>query len=135
MEKLMWELYEDYEEQMKMEEPFELAVEFLSQFPAPPQPMVQPVFPAQTVQPAVPAQPLPSVLAAQIPPHMAHLFPPGVAPVSPQITDRAVAKLAYVESASRSDVLTMDYRLSGSWQPNGAVGVMFLMLRQGWTKE
>jgi hypothetical protein len=136
LEKLMWGLYEEYEEQMKLEDPFEVAMEFVSQFPSPPQPpAVQPIPPPQALQPVPEVQPAQAPQAAQIPPHLAHLFPGGGAQFGPQITKPAVAKLAYVESSKRTDVLTMDYKLSGAWQPNGAVNVMLLLLRQGWGKE
>jgi Serine dehydrogenase proteinase len=136
LEKLMWGLYEEYEEQMKLEDPFEVAMEFVSQFPSPPQPpAVQPIPPPQALQPVPEVQPAQAPQAAQIPPHLAHLFPGGGSQFGPQITKPAVAKLAYVESSKRTDVLTMDYKLSGAWQPNGAVNVMLLLLRQGWGKE
>lgn len=38
LEKLMWSLYLDYEAEMKMEEPFDVASEFVAQHPTPPPP-------------------------------------------------------------------------------------------------
>jgi hypothetical protein len=157
MEGLMWELYEDYENEMKLEEPFDMAMEFLGQFPTPPQPptfqpptaiqIVQPVqpFPAapaapvaladQPVELPLASDPSPPPQASQIPPQFAQFLQGQAAPPVPQITNVAVAKVAYVESTERSDALTLDYQLSGNWQPNGAVQVMLLILRQGWVKE
>jgi hypothetical protein len=137
LERLMWNLYELYEQEMKLEEPFDVAMEFLSQYPSPPQaasaaPPMAAVPPAQLPPPAQPAQPAPT---AQIPPHLQQFFPNPPAPPTPQITDRKSANLAYVESGRRTDVFIMDYQLSGLWQPNGAVGVTLLIQGKGWRRE
>jgi Serine dehydrogenase proteinase len=110
VEKLMWSLYLDYEVEMKMEEPFDAAAEFVAQ------------------QPATPAHP------AGTPPQ-----------AGGAITPIAKAKLAYIESTARTDVLTMEYKLSGlpqvllgpagAMQIPGATQVHTVLQRRGWGTE
>jgi len=102
LEKLMWSLYLDYEAEMKMEEPFDAASEFVAQHPAAPA--------------------------------------PGGALTAP-----SKAKLAFIESTARTDVWTMEYKLSGQPQvvmgPTGpiavagAVQVSQVLQRRGWEIE
>ena len=60
----------------------------------------------------------------------------------PTMTDGATsetglktAKLAYIESENRSDLLSLDYVLSGVKEKGGAYQVQFLPRRRSWTKE
>jgi len=92
VEKLMWQLYADYEMEIKMEEPFNHAMEFVKHFP-------------------------------------------NLAIGASAITPPAVAKLAYIESANRTDVATFEYVVSGVKQPNGATQATMITSRQGWVKE
>jgi hypothetical protein len=102
VEKLMWSLYLDYEAEMKMEEPFDAAAEFVAQVPNPPQ-------------------------------------------QGGTLTPLATAKLAFIESTAHTDVLTMDYKLSGQAQTlmtqigpvqvAGAVQVNMINQRKGWIVE
>ena len=92
IEKLMWQLYTDYETEIKMEEPFSPPMEFVKQFP-------------------------------------------NLAPGTSDTTPLATAKLAYIESANRTDVNTWGYVISGAKQPNGVTQVTPITSGQGWTKE
>jgi hypothetical protein len=99
LEKLMWSLYVDYESEMKMEEPFDAASEFVAQHPAAP-------------------------------------------PAGGALTAVVKAKLAFIESTARTDVWTMEYKLSGQPQvvmgPTGpipvagGVQVSQVLQRRGW---
>src|SRR2546425_8662823 len=98
----MWSLYLDYEAEIKMEEPFDAASEFVAQHPDAP--------------------------------------PPGGV-----LTPVTKAKLAFIESTARTDVWTMEYKLSGQPQvvigPTGpvavagAVQVSQVLQRRGWGTE
>lgn len=88
----MWDLYLDYEVEMKMDEAFQAAQEFIAQFPK-------------------------------------------LAPGTPSIANPTTAKIAYIESLSRTDVVTVDYELSGSRAANGVTTVNMITLRQGWAAE
>lgn len=113
LEKLMWSLYLDYEAEIKMEEPFDPASEFVAWQAAQP-------------QPAPPAGGGPQ--------------PPAAA-----VTPGTKAKLAYVESTAKTDVLTMEYKLSGqpqvvaspvgAMQIPGAMQVHTVLQRRGWEVE
>jgi hypothetical protein len=92
VEDLMWRLYLHYEQEIKMEEPFQPAMEFVSQ-----------------VQ-----QPSSNAL---------------------NVTNAETAKLAFVESLQRTDVLSIDYQLSGIPQPDGSTRVNMIARRQGWVTE
>ena len=92
VEKLMWQLYLDYEAEIKMEEPFQPAMEFVTKNPT-----------------------LPLGTGA--------------------ITDVETAKLAFMESAERTDVLSIDYQISGMQNPDGSTQVNVLFRRQGWVQE
>jgi len=92
VEDLMWRLYQEYEAETKMEQPFQLAMEFVSQFP-------------------------------------------NLAPGGSAITPTATAKLAFIESTSRTDVHGIDYQLVGQKAPNGTTNVTMINNRQGWTIE
>ena len=102
VEKLMWSLYIDYEAEIKMEEPFNAASEFVAQIP-------------------------------------------DVPPAGGVCTPVTKTKLAVIESSAKTDVLTMEYKLSG--QPQimmgpagpipvaGSVQVMQVLQRRGWENE
>jgi hypothetical protein len=102
VEKLMWSLYLDYEAEMKMEEPFNVASEFVASHPA--------------------------------------ALPPGGA-----FTPLSKAKLAFIESSAKTDVLTMEYKLAGQQQmvlgpagPTavaGGVQVAVVLQSRGWGTE
>jgi hypothetical protein len=102
LEKLMWSLYLDYEAEIKMEEPFDVASEFVAQHQAAP-------------------------------------------PAGGVLTPVTKAKLAFIESTARTDVWTMEYKLSGQPQvvmgPTGpvavagAVQVSQVVQRRGWETE
>lgn len=92
VEELMWQLYLDYEQEGKMEEPFQPATEFVAKFPA-------------------------LGLGASA------------------LTNIETAKLGFVESVNRTDVLTLDYQISGTQQPDGSTQVNVLILRRGWVQE
>ena len=95
VEDLMWQLYLDYEAEIKMETPFQMAMEFTTKHPG--------------------------GIGGKATPH----------------TATETAKLAFVESAERTDVLSIDYQLSG--QPHatiaGGVQVNLFIRRQGWQTE
>jgi hypothetical protein len=120
LEKLMWSLYLDYEAEMKMEEPFDAASEFIAQQPAATSPQQTGGAPQQ-VAGAIAQQPAGTV------------------------TPVAKAKLAYVESTARTDVLTMEYKLSGQpqvmvgpigpMQIPGAMQVHTVLQGRGWGTE
>jgi hypothetical protein len=102
IEKLMWDLYLDYEAEMKMEQPFDAPSEFVAQNP-------------------------------------------GVPPAGGILTQPIKAKLAYIESTAKTDVFTMEYRLSGQPQlvmgPTGptpvagGVQVSTVVQARGWETE
>lgn len=92
VEDLIWKLYLDYELEMKLDEPFNIALELLKTLPNP--------------------------AAGQV-----------------VLTSPAVAKVVYVESASRTDVHRLEYRISGQKQPNGATNATLIIEKQGWTTE
>jgi len=92
VEETMWRLYLDYEAEIKMEERFQPAMEFVAQFP--------------TLQPN-----------------------------QANITPVTTAKLAFIESKIRTDVLSVDYELSGRKDNNGITNVVTIYRRQGWTTE
>lgn len=45
------------------------------------------------------------------------------------------AKMAYIESESTSDVLELQYQVTGTISDNGAINCNLLVLKQRWTKE
>ncbi len=91
IEDQMWNLYLEYEREIRMEEPFQPALEFAAQFPNPAAPVTAPL---------------------------------------------ATAKLGYIESKNRTDVLSLDYQLRGQQHPaTGGVQVSTIQLRQGWQTE
>ncbi len=102
LEKLMWSLYLDYEAEIKMEEPFEAASEFVAQHPDAP-------------------------------------------PAEGACTPLTTVKLAFIESTAKTDVFTMEYKLSGRPQimmgPTGpmpvagSVQVNMVLQRRGWGTE
>ncbi len=94
IEESMWNLYLQYEEEMRMEEPFQIAQEFLA-------------YVATLTAPPAP----PAVVA----------------------TPAATLKVAYVESATRTDVSSFDYQLIGQAQP--ATQVQMIQTRIGWQTE
>jgi len=127
LEKLMWSLYLDYEAEMKMEEPFDPASQFVSQSaPAAQQPISSP-------PQAAGAPPQPPVTAAQ---------PAGAGSAVTPVTK---AKVAFIESTARTDVFTIEYKLSGQPQvvmgpvgPRqipGAMQVDVVLQRRGWEIE
>jgi hypothetical protein len=92
VEELMWNLFVEYEAEMKLNQPFNPALEFLAYFPTLPvgQPMISPL---------------------------------------------ATLKTAYIESEKQSNVLTMDYQISGVRNPTGETMVRLLIQREGWGVE
>ena len=94
IEESMWNLYLQYEEEMRMEEPFQIAQEFLA--------------------------------------YLATLSAP---PAPPAVVTRPTAtlKVAYVESASRTDVSSFDYQLMGQALP--VTQVQMIQTRIGWQIE
>ncbi len=102
VEKLMWSLYLDYEAEIKMEEPFNSATEFVAEYPDAP-------------------------------------------PAGGVCTPVTKTKLAFIESTAKTDVLTMEYKLSGQSQvimgPTGpmpvagSVQVMQVLQKRGWETE
>ena len=93
VEELMWDLYLEYESEMKLEEPFNQVFEFLAQ--------------------------IPNVTAAGA------------------TTPPATAKLAYVESVNRTDVVKLEYEIRGAPAPPPMAGihVQLLTLQQRWETE
>jgi hypothetical protein len=91
VEELMWELYLDYESEMKLEEPFQPELE---------------------------------LMAHQVTVSNSQSLPPV-----------SKVKLAFVESSKRTDVMKLDYQLSGQTAPNGQVQVNMAVLKQGWEQE
>jgi hypothetical protein len=93
VEELMWKLYLEYEKEIKMETPFQIAIEFTSKHP-------------------------------------------GTVPKTGALTAQETAKLAFIESANRTDVLSIDYQLGGQPHPTtGGVQVNLFIRKQGWETE
>ncbi len=90
--KYMWQLYLEYEKEMRMEDPFNFTSEFMTAFPT-------------------------------------------LAPDKPETTAPATAKLVYVESTARTDLVTLEYELTGQKDPKGPTNVAMTIRRQGWTTE
>src|SRR5258708_32388643 len=98
----MCSLYLDYEAEIKMEEPFNSATEFVAEYPDAP-------------------------------------------PAGGVCTPVTKTKLAFIESTAKTDVLTMEYKLSGQSQvimgPTGpmpvagSVQVMQVLEKRGWETE
>ena len=93
VEDLIWNLYVEYENEMRLNEPFNVVFEFMARFPA---------------------------------------LPPGSPPVS---TPTASAKVAFVESDVRTDVLSLEYELFGFRDQMGATKVHFMPRSQAWGTE
>lgn len=92
VEESMWKLYQEYEKEIKMEEPFNPAMEFL-------------------------------------------VSNPNLNPGTSAITSPAKAKLAYIESTLRTDVVTLDYEISGQKLLTGVTQTVLIIRRQGWETE
>jgi len=92
IEKAMWRLYLEYEKELRAEEPFDPASEFLSIFP-------------------------------------------NLQPNQPEVSPTATAKLAFIESKERTDVVTLDYELFGQKNPDGVTQVTLITRRKGWGSE
>jgi hypothetical protein len=93
VEELMWKLYLEYEAEIRMEEPFQAAMEFTSKHP-------------------------------------------GTVPKTGALTTQETSKLAFIESAKRTDFLSIDYQLGGQPHPaTGGVQVSVFIRRQGWQPE
>lgn len=93
VENAMWNLYLQYEVEIKMEEPFQPALEFTSKFTGK-------VGANGTLAPDVETQ-----------------------------------KLAFVESAGRTDFLSQDYQLLGRPNPDGGILVNQILRSHGWKTE
>jgi hypothetical protein len=85
-------LYLDYEKEIRMEEPFLIAMEFLAAFPD---------LPANQTKTTAPA----------------------------------TAKLAFIESSDRTDVMSIEYELCGQKNGDGITKVGMINRRQGWGVE
>lgn len=92
VEKAMWQLYLDYENEMKLEQPFAPASDFLTAFP-------------------------------------------DLAPDETKTTSPASARLAFIESTTRTDVFSLDYELSGQKLADGSTNVSIIKKREGWATE
>ncbi len=92
IEKLIWDLYVEYENEMNLDQPFDSAMEFVSQFPS--------INPGQT-----------------------------------QITPQRCSKLAFIESKAKTNVYSIDYQITGTKNPNGAIQTQLLINRRSWIEE
>ena len=92
VEGLIWELYSDYEAEMKMQEPFMPALEFVAKYP--------------TLNPGKSAE-----------------------------TNPVTAKIAYIESAKRTDVFILEYKVAGQKQNDGSTKTSTIHVNQGWATE
>jgi hypothetical protein len=92
VKKAMWQLYLHYEKEMKLNQPFAPASDFLAAFP-------------------------------------------DLKPNDLKTTAPASARLAFIESTTRSDVFSIDYELSGQKLPDGSTNVTVIKKREGWATE
>lgn len=92
VQKAMWRLYLEYEKEMLLTSPFDIASEFLAEYPA-------------------------QAIGAL------------------DKTVEKTARMAYIESALKTDVFRMKYELVGVKQPNHATSVTMITTNRGWTTE
>ena len=91
-EEIMWNLYLEYEKELKMEEPFQPVSEFLNQYP-------------------------------------------DIEPETSALTTPTRAKVVYVESVYKTDVVMIDYQISGRKTNEGVINTLYLQRRQSWETE
>ncbi|MBI3920887.1 MAG: hypothetical protein HY318_05655 [Armatimonadetes bacterium] len=60
---------------------------------------------------------------------------PSLQPGETKVSGLTTAKLAFVESLCRTDVLSVDYELIGQKAPDGIVHAFPNFRRQGWVTE
>lgn len=118
VETMMWNLYSDYERELEMQQPFDLAQEFLAQQPNPPT-----VIPPQG-QPMQPQGPGMGPIPGQM------LLPGHGGPVK-----LPTYKLVVVESEFITDTRIINFEVNGSRFPNGSVQVETTYVKEEWLRE
>lgn len=92
VEKTMWLLYLEYENEMLMNQPFDIASEFMQAHPA--------QNPGDTAK-----------------------------------TTKSIAKMAFIESSTKTNYFRMEYELVGQKLPTHATSVSLITTDRGWTTE